>query len=71
MSLVNRRLVIFPPLMLTFQFSSSRASGVFCLRKMLKMEGKRGHCFSEPFSHAANHLDCSCSLIIYLLSDVS
>ena len=45
------------------------------LRKMLKRVGDRGHlysgCCSEPFSHAAIHLDCTCRLIVEQLNGVN
>ena len=73
MSSSNRRLVIFRPPMLTFPSCSSRASDMICSRKMLKRVGDRRHpCLtptcSEPFSYAAIHLDCTCSLVIELLN---
>ena len=64
MSSANRRLVVFLPPMLTFPSCS--------LRKTLKRVGeRRHHCLtycSEPFSRAANHLNCTCSLVVELLN---
>ena len=49
MSSANRRLVIMAlPPMLTFPSCSSRASGIFLSRKMLKRMGERRHPFLTP-----------------------
>ena len=52
---------------------SSRATDMIRSRKMLKRVGDRRHlCLTPtvvlPFSYAAIHLDCTCSLVIELLN---
>ena len=77
MSSANRRLVIFLPPMQTFPSCSSRASDMIPSSKMLKRVGDKRHslpysdCCSEPFSYAAIHLDCTCSLVIELLNNAN
>ena len=56
-----------------YAYISSRASDMICSIKMLKRMGVRRRifsllCCSEPFSHAAIHLDCSCILVVELLN---
>ena len=59
MSSANRRLVIFLPPMLTFPSCSRNVEDGGWQKTSLPYSD----CCSEPFSYAAIHLDCSCSLV--------
>ena len=66
-----RRLVVFLPRMLTFPSCSSRASDMIRSRKMNGWKTTSlpySYCCPEPFSYAAIHPDCTCSLVIELLN---
>ena len=53
---------------LKFQMLISEIRQYFWLKKCEKTSLPYSDCCSEPFSYAAIHLDCTCSLVIELLN---
>ena len=67
------KIIIFLVPMLTFPSYSSRASDMIHSRNMMKRVGDNRHLWLTPtvalnHSHAAIHLDCTCTLVVELLN---